>query len=372
MPTRPATFISDELIHLLESTCLSKASFLELSGVQYPWDVTANTLSVIREALIHFEKIVRTQCPFQTLICLVTGDAVYWIDEIKLGVLQEQMRQTIQDLNENGPMPVWKSTTAEILTSHLRNIKRLILAVVHDSILLQRLRNDLKDQYKIIHREFQQAERNVLKLLHLLCEYGPKIACAMNQDLIYLERCKITQTMIEQGEITQEELGYSEDQLNRVIDRLNDRCLQALPGAMVLFRSIHNYSMNALRDGESSQLLRASRWEILFSLMDDIPKDSVSYFQLMTFERSGLSVFVDSRERELGASSTGREAITKANEAKETRENKEEKIVNEEETEESVTSDKKEELSDRELHPKPKKTNQPYGNSGTARACLRG
>ncbi len=313
--SRPTTLISDEMVQVLEKLAIGKESFQNLTGVEYPWEIDRKTFSIIRERIINLETELRFHYPNRNLLCMATGDSVYWLEETNLGVLQEQMVQTIQNLNENGPMPVWKCTTAETLINHLRNIKRLILAVAHDSILLDQLKNHLGERHKIVSREFQLAERTILDLMNTLHDNGSKIGHALNQDIILLERCRITQEMIQRGEATEKDLGYSQKHLDEAIERITERCRMALPTAPLLIRSLNQFCRDALRKSESSQLTRASRWEILLSLVEDIPEESKAFLQLMSLERNGMSRFVASRERELGISEDGQNALGKAQEA---------------------------------------------------------
>lgn len=313
--SRPTALISDEMVQVLEKIAIGKETFQNLTGVEYPWEIDRKTFSIIRERLIHIEMELRYRHSNHNLLCMATGESVYWLEEHNLDVLQEQMVQTIQNLNENGPMPVWKCTTAETLINHLRNIKRLILAVAHDSILLDQLKNHLGERHKVISREFELAERTILDLLSSLHDNGSKIGHALNQDIILLERCRITQKMIEEGEATERDLGYTQMQIEEAIEKLTERCRRALPTAPLLMRSLNQFCRDALRKGESSQLTRASRWEILLSLVEDIPEESKAFLQLMSLERNGMSRFVASRERELGISEDGQNALGKAQEA---------------------------------------------------------
>lgn len=318
MPTRPTTLISDEMIHLLESISLSKASFFELTGVQHPREIDPKSFDLIRKEISNIETELQNKYPFNIFLCMATGEALYWIDESKVESLQKEMLITIQDINKEGPLPVWKCTTAELLLGHLRNIKRLILAIAHDFVLLENLQNHLGDRYKLVYREFHQAELRILNLLEAVREHGTKITYALNQDLILLERCRITQSIIERGEKTPKELGYSLREISEAIEILNERCKKSLHNASTVIRLMHNFFMNALREGENSQLIRACRWEILYSMLDEAPDGMESFVRIMSLERNGMSVFVKSREQELGETAAGQQALSKAKESKKT------------------------------------------------------
>ena len=126
---RPTNLISDELINVLDASHIEKVTFKMISGDKYPWEITKDNYEKICDTIHDRELDYQLKYPFKSLVCMTAGDAMYWIDRSELEAVRDSMERTIQSLQQNGPMPVWKYTTEELLFHHLRNIKRLILAV---------------------------------------------------------------------------------------------------------------------------------------------------------------------------------------------------------------------------------------------------
>ncbi|MGI6458214.1 MAG: hypothetical protein ACOX5R_21710 [bacterium] len=73
--------------------------------------------------------------------------------------------------------------------------------------------------------------------------------------------------------------------------------------------NIYCTMLSYFREGESSLLIRSSRWEIAFALMKEVPFGFRKLPYLNSLERNGMKQIVTSREQELGTTETGQQAL---------------------------------------------------------------
>jgi predicted HTH domain antitoxin len=146
-------------------------------------------------------------------------------------------------------------------------------------------------------------------MLEYVKKYGPSISLAMKESFVMMERCRVTFDAIQRGDVDLEYLGYSVDDLESVKKILNQRCQQEFPAYLKQFDAIHQMMTNAIREGENTQLIRLSRWELAIALMQEIPDSFIGQAELIGFEREKLASIVRSRELELGPSMLGKQAL---------------------------------------------------------------
>ncbi|MBD3267351.1 hypothetical protein GF373_11845 [bacterium] len=315
MSDKPAVLLSDELVSLLEEKAISKASYEELTGTQFPWEITFNIIKQIQEKIDRIESNLRSSNPGLDITCIVAGEGIFWLNPEGLGQFQEEMKKNAEEASQDGPMPVWKLTAGEIFKSHISNMRRLILAVCHDIILLRQLQESFGENHQFIKREFERYERFVRILTEDMKEHGPNLNFALSEDIIMLERAEITERMLENKTLSKEKLGYSPEVLKRVIEVLDKRCKSEMPTYRKRLLAIYNQMQNALREGETTQLTRASRWEFAFGLMGEPPIGYRGQAETASMERQSMQTIVESREKELGESEKGRDSLKAAQEA---------------------------------------------------------
>ncbi len=317
MPNNPAILISDEMGALLEKEAMFQSSFGDLAETQHPWEVTPKILKEIQNKLLQTEKSVRKAYPDQDITCIISGMGAYWLPQEGLDKFLKEMKIPLKKLQTDGPLPVWKLTTAELISSHISNMRRLLLTACHDLILLEQLKESLGENHGYLQREFELCERNVRKLLEEIAKQGPNLTRVISQNFMLIDRVRITEEMLEKGEISAEQLGYSLEELQRAEKVLEERCNKELPAFRQRLQAVFNQTKDALRDGESTQLIRAARWEMAFSMMGTPPKGFQGYSMVSEMERKGMSAMVTSREEEMGSSEMGKSAMKATDEVRE-------------------------------------------------------
>lgn len=316
MSEKPAVLISDELVALLIDIAICKVSFIDLAGTDYPWEVDFNKFQLLREKLRKLETQVRGANSHEEITCVLSGDGAFWLTGDGLNTFKRELVKPNKKKKDDGPDPIWKLTTSEIILSHIGNMRQLILAVAHDSVLLEHLKESLGDNHLMLEREFGHAELTVRGLLKDIKEQGPNLSFIASENVKLMERIRITRELIEQGKLSEDVLGYSPDELDRAYKVLDERIKKKMPNYNNRLMAILSRVKESLRQGESTQLRRASRWEIAFSLMGEPPQGFRGQLELAKTERKTMMAIVESREHELGVSEAGQTALTSAQEAK--------------------------------------------------------
>ena len=315
MSTKPAVLLSDELVSLLDEKAICKISYEELTGTKFPWETDLNVIKDIQKRLDRIETNLRLANPGMDITCVISGEGCFWLDKEGTEHFTHRVKKPLEDQKTDGPLPVWKLTSGEIFNSHIFNMRKLILAVCHDMILLEHLKESLGENHTFITREFGRYERFVRILLEDMKEQGPNLSFALSENIIMLERAEITYKMIQNKTISAKELGYSEKELAKVIEILDSRCKGQAPMYRKRLQAVYNQMQNALRDGETTQLTRASRWEFAFGLIKTPPVGYKGQIEVTKLERKSLQEVVESREKELGETDTTTAALQAAKEA---------------------------------------------------------
>ncbi len=342
---KPALLLSDEIVILLEDYALYKITFSELSGTEHPWEVDFNLFKKIRGHIYQIENGIRNSYPDREITCVIAGRGMFWLPQQGLENYKEEIDKQVTRLKKEGPMPVWQLTTAEMFGNHINNIRQLIMAAAHDLILLNNLKESLGGSHDFLQREFENCELRVRGLLDNFKDQGDHLSFAMSNYVSLAERCRITQEMLERGETSPEQLGYDLETLNRVIAVLDKKLRDRIPTYQRRILAISNKIKESLRGGETTQLVRISRWDMAYSMMGTPPVGYKGQALIAESEREGLDVVVSSRESELGESEEGKHALNISQEAQETTPETEPPAVPEEPAEEpkpeSKTQEKK-------------------------------
>lgn len=318
MASNPAVLITDDLVELLEKEALHSTSFIDLTGTQNPWDVDYKNIRVIRSKLNDAEFGIRQAYSEKDVTCILAGKGAFWMPQGGLEKFLEKLEIPLKQLKIEGPIPTWKLTSAEIFSSHISNMRQMIMAASHDLILLDQLKENLAGNHDFLHREFERCERSLRLLLDEIKNQGPNLKHAMTQSAMLFERTKITRAMFENGEASPETLGYSLEDLGKAQKLLEEKCRRELPAFQQRIASVSSHLKESLRNGEHTQLTRASRWDMAFSMLgQNIPQGYSGQSMVADKERDGLQSVVASREQELGESEEGKQALQIAQEVNE-------------------------------------------------------
>lgn len=302
MSGNPAVLISDELINVIEERSLCKVYFRDLTGTEYPWEVDLHSFQDIRGKFYRIEQGLRNANPEQEITCILAGRGAFWVTRPGVEDFFEGLKKPLKKLKIEGAMPVWKMTSAEVFGSHLSNMRQMILAAAHDMVLLEYLRESLGNQHDFIHREFEHCELTVRALLDNIKDQGPNLNFATHQEIIMVERCRITIELLERGVRTEQELGYTREDLERVMEILDKSCRKDYPAYNKRIASVFNQVKHCLQDGEGAQLTRSSRWEMTYALCGRPPVGFRNQAEIVSVEREGMKALVCSRVEELGSS----------------------------------------------------------------------
>lgn len=316
MAKQPASLIPDEAIPLLQEHALFSGSFQQLTGLENPWEVNMKVFTKLHDKLLTVENQLRQNFPDQDITCMIAKDSIYWITYDLQQTIQEQINQSLSNMQNGGLLPVWQMTTSELLNNHIENMKKLILAVSHDVVLLQLLKDTFGENINFLNREFENCERVVKLLIDDLQDQGHFLSKAMSENLHFYERIRITYEMIERGEIDLDNLGYSVEALEQAELKLDERCKKELPSYKQRLTSIMSQMRESLRESENTQLSRSSRWVLAFSMVEEMPQGFKGQAEIANIETEGYSMMVSSREDELGPSESGQNALKSAEEAK--------------------------------------------------------
>lgn len=315
MASNPAVLITDDLIEVLEKEALHACPFLDLTGTQNPWEVDYKNIRNIRKKLNDAEYGVRQAYEGKEVTCILSGSGAFWMPQGGLETFLEKLDIPLKQLKIEGPTPVWKLTSAEIFSSHISNMRQMIMAASHDLILLEQLKANLGTNHDFLHREFEQCERSLRILLDEIKNQGPSIKHAMTQSAMLYERARITRTLIENGEASPEDLGYTIEDLEKAAQYLEEKCRRELPAFQQRITAANNQLTDSLRGGEHTQLTRASRWDMAFSMLGpELPPGYGGQSMVSDKERDGMQSVVASREEELGESEEGKSALKVAQE----------------------------------------------------------
>lgn len=314
MSNRPATLVPEEAIPILEEKAIIQATFEQLTGTGKPWEINLRKFNELREKLHRVEKELRAANPGKEITCIIGERGMYWLFDDAFNAYKEKIEAAVNAVKTDGPMPVWRYTTAELLESHVNNMRQLIMAVAHDEVMLTMLKESLGDNHLLLNREFENCERNVRAMLDDIRDQGEFLLSTMSHDILMAERCRITREMIERGAISENDLGYTAADLREVEKVVDKRCSKALPAYQKRIASMYSIMQEEMRKSESTQLSRASRWVLAYSLME-APQGFRGQAEIASKEHESLATVVASREQELGESEEGKKALKVSEEA---------------------------------------------------------
>lgn len=316
MTDKPAVLVSDEQVSQLTKTAISKISFQELTGSSNPWEIDIRHFQTIRSKLTHIEETLRSTHPVLDITCVIAGEGVYWQSREGLDVFLKGMESAKKKIDQSGPYPIWKLTSAELFASHLCNMRQLIMGIAHLLGLFDSLKKSFGSRRDSLLQEF---DTHISRMQSMIDEYSGlkyELEFALAKDIILMERVWITQEMLNQGLVTEQQLGYSTERLMQAQGVLERRCEKDFPQYPERLQNTFNSLKDSLRDGECAHLHRASQWEYSMAVLGIPPIGYQGYAKLCKTEREILTSVVASREAEIGESELGKTVLLFAEEVR--------------------------------------------------------
>jgi len=312
MPSKPAILIESQLEPVLEQAAVCRISFKDLTGSTSPWNLDHKTLHELRATLARFEHLIRANNPQEEITCVISGQGVAWLPETGMQTYFQELDRLSRPRCQAELFPLWKMTTVELFSQHADTMRKLVMSVAHDLVLLEQMKTPLGSHHLLLLREFEQGERGIRLWLNESKDHKNDVAFLSSQEIIILERTQITRALLESGQLREEQIGYSLGDLIRVHDLLHQRCKRLYPIYHKRLQSVNNGIKNALREGEFTQLRRASRWELAFALIGSPPPGYRGQARLATKLRELFTEVVEAREKEMGQTPAGQEVLTAA------------------------------------------------------------
>lgn len=313
---QPTTLIPNEMIPILQNQALFSGDFTDFTGLENPWEVDVRAYTNLHDKLLTVENSIRSQYPDEEVTAIIAGTSLFWLSNDTLFGLRAEINDAIDRIKNQELLPTWRMTTAELLDIHIANMKRLILASAHDLALFDLLRPSFGDNAELLKREFLKCKRLVLLMLSEIEQHGNYCSSVITDNTKLYERFCITKRMIENGDLLLSQAGYSLSELKQVEEILDQRCKNEMPAYRQRIASMSNQMKDILRQGESTQLTRVSRWVMAYGMIDEPPKGFRGHADIVNMENEGLSLLVRAREEELGSSEVGQKALRDAMEAK--------------------------------------------------------
>ncbi|MFH1740481.1 MAG: hypothetical protein ABIH23_15840 [bacterium] len=302
----------DPVLAVLYEVQVHFASFRQLTGVDDPWHLTRDRIKRTHERMGREDRIVRAQYEGKDVTCLAWTDGAFWL--LPEGV--EKYAAAIEETRAAGDgaptQPVWRMTLRELLVQHTGNLKQLVMSVAYDLVAIESLREKLPTDHTMLKNEFARCERIVGDLIEELLKERERLGKVLGNNVELYERVLITEQMLERGEISEESLGYSSQDLRRAQSRIRDLCQEELTVYEHVLNVARGRVQEGLRGGEHTQLTRTSRWDYTFHQFEEAPSGFLGLSSLVSFERRRLAAIVASREKELGESEEGKTLLQTA------------------------------------------------------------
>jgi len=92
MSDKPAVLLSEDLVSLLGEKAICKASYEELTGTKYPWEIDHNKIQKIRKKIEHIEVSIRAANPSVDITCIVAGEGAFWLNSEGLAEFTDKMK----------------------------------------------------------------------------------------------------------------------------------------------------------------------------------------------------------------------------------------------------------------------------------------
>ena len=309
MPPEDSIIPPDPILAVLCEVQVHNSSFRQLTGVDDPWQLNRARIERTRDRMAREDRIARGQYPGKDLSCIAWTDGAFWLLPEGVQKYAETIDRNRSPANGRTVQPIWKMTLRELLLQHTANLRQLVLSVAYDLVTLEGLKEKIPSDHAMLKKEFERCEQIVGDLVEELLEERERLGKVLTENVELYERTLITEQMLRRGDISEETLGYTMEDLRRAQDRVRDLCRQELNVYQHVLNVSRGRMQEGLRTGEQTQLTRTSRWDYAFHQFEEPPEGFVGFAMLVSHERKRLAVIVASREEELGPSEEGKELL---------------------------------------------------------------
>jgi hypothetical protein len=305
MSPDPAAAPTDPVLATLYEVQIHFATFRQLTGVDDPMELTLDRLRRTRERLAREHHAVRTKHRGEDITCLAWTVGVFWLLPDGVSEYVKAIEKSNAEKEGPGIHPVWRLTVREILDSHIANLRQLVLWVAYDLMTIDALKQKLPRDHVTLKTEFARCERVVVDLIQELSQERERFSKVLSDEVELYERAIMTERMIEAGDVTEGELGYTVETLRAAQKRIEDLCRRELAVYEQVLTMTRGRIQEGLRGGERAQLARTSRWDVAMHRFEEPPEGFMGLASLVSFERRRLAAIVATREEELGPSDEG-------------------------------------------------------------------
>jgi hypothetical protein len=305
---KPTFFVSDILDLSIQTDCFYFQPFETIFGSPSLEEFDNQKLIQIQLKLLDCENEIHSQYPQKDFFRIFTHQGAYWLDREGMNRTAAFFDTRIKNFRKEETQPLWKLTTAEIQTYHEKNLRHLIQTISNDSILLNTINNQANGSQRAFVHQFDECRKKVNQLIQN-SEKNEGSPFGRDEVQILFERCRITRTMLERGEIDGSLLGHSPQDLLKVQRYLEDRCLNIDPNFLTNYQVKFQNQIAELVVGEQIQLVRTQEWGRFFDAIGNVPDDYEVFARFINSERRFLDSFSSKRLQELESDIFCRDAV---------------------------------------------------------------
>ncbi|HQQ00922.1 MAG TPA: hypothetical protein PLY86_20910 [bacterium] len=309
MPPEDSIAPPDPILAVLYEVQVHNCSFRQLTGVDDPWQLNRSRIERTRDRMAREDRVARGQYPGKDISCIAWTDGAFWLLPEGVQKYAEAMDRNRSLANGRSIQPIWRMTLRELLLQHTANLRQLVLSVAYDLVSIEILKEKLPSDHAMLKKEFARCEKIVGDLVEELLKERERLGKVLTENVELYERTLITEQMLRRGEVSEEVLGYTVEDLRRAQDRVRDLCQQELNVYQHVLGVSRGRMQEGLRSGEHTQLTRTSRWDYTFHQFAEPPEGFMGFAMLVSHERKRLAAIVSSREEELGFSEEGKELL---------------------------------------------------------------
>lgn len=285
-------------------------SFKELAGTARPWEVNASIFQKMQTRMVRIEKQFHQKNHNGILTCILSEKGAYWLSDDSLNHFLNRFQDVVSDAPHSIPLPMWKLSAAEMVCCQVKNLRLLIVALVRDLNLIEKIQPRLNGDYAEYKRDFVRLEKKMYLMLNGFSDLLPSFPKVLNKGVDSYDRIMITMEMFEKQEIKDGEIGYTEIDLCAAQSVIEDKLKKINPAFQYQLKSVKSVMKQEIHECESIHLYRTSQWEFIIQSMSDKYDDLKCVLQIHSLERKVLHQIVTEREKELGDSPYGQNALS--------------------------------------------------------------
>ena len=296
---KPAFFIPDVFDCAVQPRALFSQSFEKVCGGRSLSGFDCEKISTVQRNLFDCQLSLKELYPDDEITCVFSHNGAYWLNRDALGLSLHAIDDQLDRLSGKSRVPVWKLTVEELLSYHRDNLRYLVQASTNDSIIFGNLSQRLNGQQESLTRLFKTCWQKVFSLSEGVERWTTNRMEYINEYVVLLDRCRITRTLLNCGEINEDKLGYTAEDLLQAERFLEDRCFNLDPNFQERQKKVYQELLRDLLAGERLQRLRAQQWEDVFDSLGGPPEGYRGFSSVLERERRGLDSFCSTRVREL-------------------------------------------------------------------------